>query len=245
MLVACVFVSADPLTTPSSRTRVSINMNARFEVDISKLDKELYNKSIIFMTCFDRFEYDESKHQIKECSNIEEVIKSLADKQQITPFWISFSVGYEFLFKAILTKYEALSFRKTRASTRINNFKPCSNIESIKRVYSFVADSYIVAPKNPYIQNELKNTEIDHLYDFSIGTLGRSLENLQILEDKKIISADERAFLDNASHTLLDIRRNIDVHTFLLLNIAGSLNGDLKDVYIPAINLMLDIYHRK
>ena len=128
---------------------------------------------------------------------------------------------------------------------RIQKLEPCSNLPAVQRVYGFVSDSYVVAPKNQYIQNELKKSKIDHLYDFSVSTLSNSLKNLRRLEDQKIITTDERAILCNASHTLLDIRRNVYVHSVLLLTVFGSLNGDLADVYIPAINLLFEIYYRK
>ena len=38
---------------------------------------------------------------------------------------------------------------------------------------------------------------------------------------------------------LADLRRNIHAHTFHSLVVGGSINGDLDELYLPAINLLL------
>jgi len=64
------------------------------------------------------------------------------------------------------------------------------------------------------------------------------------LVNRGIISRDERWQLHTALQVLLDVRRNVDAHTFFGITVGGSFNGDLEDLYLPAVNLLLDVYNR-
>ncbi len=216
----------------------------KYELDISDFDKTLYKQAIDLITCFATFEYDNSSHEIKESDNAEDVRKELVDRKQIIPSWLSFSAGYELLFKAVLAKHEALNICKAKVSPRVKKIPNGSKLDPIRKVYDFVLVCHVKADKNAFLQAELRKHKIDYLHDFSTMSLGGSLGNLKKLLDNKIIDNDERNFLENASQTLLDIRRNIDTHTFNSLIVSGSINGDLSNVYLPATNLLLEIYYR-
>ena len=40
------------------------------------------------------------------------------------------------------------------------------------------------------------------------------------------------------------MRRNIDAHSFLKSRVVGSINGDLENIYVPMIDLLIKIYNR-
>lgn len=213
---------------------------------VFKLDhfsEMLFNESIALITCFGIYEYDSHNKLIAETSNADDIRKELNEKKQLIPSWISFSVGYELLFKAMLAKHKALSITKKNVSEMKQLFLRGTSFEVILKVYQFVKDAR-VSPDDAYLKSELNKNQITNIYDFSTGTLSSSIGKLSVLLEHKVIQDDERAFLHAASQTLLNIRRNFDVHSFFPLKVGRSLNGDLENVYLPAINLLLNIYHR-
>lgn len=157
--------------------------------------------------------------------------------------WLSFSTGYELLFKAVLAKHKVLNITKGNVSKRKDTLLNCASIDSVLNVYQFIEGAQVSA-KDDYIKGELRKLRITNLYDFSTGQLGGSIGRLKKLLDQKIISDDERAFLHDATQTLLDLRRNVDAHTFYGLTVGKSINNDLDKLYLPAINLLLNVYHR-
>ena len=223
-----------------------LSMEQRMPTIVFKLNNFsgiLFDESIALITCFGLFEYDPVKSLVFENTNYVKIIEELDNKKQISSSWISFSTGYELLFKSVLAKHKALCIAKQRVSDMKNVFLKGTSFDSVLKVYQFVKDAR-VSPDDDYLKSELQKNGITNIYDLSIGTLGSSIGQLNLLVDHKVIQENERAFLHAASHTLLDIRRNFDVHAFFPLKISRSLNGDLENVYLPAINLLLDIYHR-
>ncbi|MEK7353130.1 MAG: hypothetical protein AABZ77_01315 [Chloroflexota bacterium] len=213
--------------------------------DISDFDQKLYKQSIILITCFAIFAYDATTCRVSETAAADDIRKQLADKNQVIPSWLSFSAGYELLFKAVLLRHKTIPITKGHVSVRINkDLLESPSIAAIQNVYSFVDAAMVSASNNDYLQRELNKQKIKHLYDFSTGQLGGLIGTLRKLLDKNVISPDERAILNNATWTLLDLRRNVDAHTFYGLIVSRSLNKDLENVYLPAINLLLDVYNR-
>lgn len=211
--------------------------------DLGNFSEMLYKQSMILITCFGVFEYNTKKYYISETSNAAEVRKELGDKKQLIPSWISFSIGYELLFKAVLAKHKVLGISKKDVSKMKNTFLKGTSNDSVQKVYNFISAAKVTATDN-YLKGELQKKRITNIYDLSTGTLGGSIGKLKALLEQKVIQDDERAFLHSATQTLLDVRRNVDAHTFFGLTVGRSINGDLENVYIPAINLLLDVYHR-
>lgn len=213
-------------------------------VDISNFSDKLFEQSISLFTCFNVFVYNTATKCIEESVNADNIRLELSNKKQILPLWLSFSTGYELLFKAVLTKRQALNIKLGTVSKRSKDFKQSNKLEEIKNVYKFVFISRVSSSNNHYIRKEIINKKIIHLHDFSTDTLGGSIGKLKVLEDNDVITTEERNFLSAASYTLLDIRRNVDAHTFYYLTVTREINGDLTKVYLPAINLLIDIYFR-
>ena len=210
---------------------------------LNNFSRIFFDEAIALITCFGLFEYNSEKKVVSETTNDEHIIKELDDKKQLSSSWISFSTGYELLFKSILAKHKALCISKQHVSDMKHLFLKGTSFDSVLKVYQFVKDAR-VSPDDDYLKGELQKNGITNIYDLSIGTLGSSIGKLSVLVERKVIQETERAFLHAASHTLLDIRRNFDVNMFFPLKVSRSLNGDLENVYLPAINLLIDIYHR-
>jgi hypothetical protein len=215
------------------------NLNCTaFNCDISDLSVKLYQQSIELITCFEVLEHNANSHVVSETTNADHVRVELLKKRLLIPLWLSFSIGYELLFKAVLARHQALTIKKTGASQRKSTIAP------VLAVRRFVQSSRVSDGNNDYLHCELNVQGITNLYDFSTGSLGPSVGNLKKLVEQKLITVDERVFLNDATQLLLDLRRNVDAHTFYALAVGGSIEGDLKNVYLPAINLLLDVYHR-
>lgn len=211
--------------------------------ELSNFSKMLYEQSMTLITCFGVFEYNATKYYISETSNADDVRKELGDKKQLIPSWISFSIGYELLFKAVLARYQVLCISNNNVSKMKNTFLKGTSNDAVQNVYHFIREARVSATDS-YLKGELRKKRITNIYDLSTGTLGGSIGRLKALLEQKVIQDDERAFLHSATQTLLDVRRNVDAHTFFGLTVGKSINGDLENVYLPAINLLLDVYHR-
>lgn len=211
--------------------------------ELSNFSKMLYEQSMTLITCFGVFEYNAKKYYISETSNADDVRKELGDKKQLIPSWISFSIGYELLFKAVLARYQVLCISNNNVSKMKNTFLKGTSNDAAQNVYHFIREARVSATDS-YLKGELRKKRITNIYDLSTGTLGGSIGRLKALLEQKVIQDDERAFLHSATQTLLDVRRNVDAHTFFGLTVGKSINGDLENVYLPAINLLLDVYHR-
>ncbi len=58
------------------------------------------------------------------------------------------------------------------------------------------------------------------------------------------ITFQEKDEIYKALEVFRIMRRNVDSHIYLKSRTAGSINSDIEDVYIPVINLLIDIYKR-
>jgi len=206
--------------------------------EINNFSERLYLQSITLVTCFGVFSYDAASHQVSETPNANNIRNDLADKKQLTPLWLAFSVGYELLFKSALSKHKALTISKKNVSGHN------SQIEAISRVYSYVQEAQVSAPADEYLRSQLNTQGISNLYDFSTGGLGSCRACLNKLLERKLITSEEKDFLKDATQLLSDIRRNVDVHTFFGFTVGKSIYGDLENVYLPALNLLLQVYWR-
>ena len=61
------------------------------------------------------------------------------------------------------------------------------------------------------------------------------------LQQQSIIDADQSFCLMNALQVLADLRRNIDAHTYHGFLVAKGINEDLDQLYLPAVNLLLQL----
>jgi hypothetical protein len=109
---------------------------------------------------------------------------------------------------------------------------PCPGKRSSRRVLRTIAAKGLKG---------LVNRTGLHVFDVNIGTLGNAITGLSHLLAKGIIDDDQYGCLFNSLRVLADMRRNIDAHTFYGITVGGSINGDLESLYLPAVNLMLQL----
>jgi len=194
------------------------------------------------MSAFDIFKYDPGLNELRETSKADKVRDDLASKYQLIPMWLSFSTGVELLAKSVLIKYNVLSIEKKKRTDKHKLLiKNVSNYQSAKLVYDFINLAFI-----KYDDHELSpfewscvNVDLAHIYNINMGTLGTVITDLKKLKSNGILSPDQYGELVNALQVLSDIRRNVDAHTFYGLTVGKSINGDLENLYLPAINLLL------
>ena len=208
----------------------------KFITDISELSSSLFGKAMDCLTHNSQFIYDQTSNEIRKNENPPEmiVVNSGAVK-----YWIIFSIGIEMLVKSVLVKHDCLPFRK-KPKNEDQLEKSASNYDDCLKIYrEFVGIFSVSATNNPNIDIRLKKENIGLLYELNLGTLGSCKRHLACLKDKGILSSEEWANVFNAIQTLLDVRRNFDAHNYSNLSVVGSINGDLDDLYLPAINILL------
>jgi len=107
--------------------------------DISNFPEMVRRHAIGMMTAFGVFEYDENANAIAFSADAQAIRSQLSKKYQLVPMWVSFSVGVECLFKAVLCKHQCLVVSRGKVSSRaaeLNRAAP--NFPAAKRVYDGV-----------------------------------------------------------------------------------------------------------
>ncbi|MBE9207289.1 hypothetical protein IQ244_12285 [Nostoc sp. LEGE 06077] len=214
--------------------------------DFSDFPQALYDFAIKQIIWFKILEFDESAYVIREASDIEQQRRLLLenDPYGYWIWWLHFSTGFEALIKAVFLSNKISLIRKNdhlkkgvRGSDKL--LTPIA-----AQVYQFIESTRTSASNNAWLQEELTRLNINHPYEINTGNLGKYKNSLEKLEEKSKISSAERIFLKDAITVLSDIRRNVDAHVFLKSQIGGSINGDLSQLYIPSINILLVAYQR-
>lgn len=201
--------------------------------------------AIGMMTAFGVYEYDEGSNEVRLSERSREVRNALTENYQLVPLWASFAIGVECLLKAVLCKHECLHIRKGKLSERVDDLqKHAANYVDAKRVLLGAGSIEVTARDNEWLREQLENAGIDRLYDIDTSPLGYNIGRLKDLHSKKVITEEERWLLTNSLLVLKDVRRNVDLHSFHSVTIGGSFNGDLENLYFPAINLLLNVYNR-
>jgi len=213
---------------------------------LNKFDMVLWKHAVGLITAFEVFRYDEIDNEITESEHANEIRATLGQKYQLIPLWLSFSTGTECLAKAVLIKHDALdisSKAKTEKYKQLRN--KASNYQECLPPYEFLNSYYIDYTTNQNLTPfELRcvKENLTHLYNLQIGTMDKVIQSFKKLHEKNIISEDDHLCLANSLQVLTDIRRNIDAHTFHMLTVGANINGDLANLYLPAINKLLKIY---
>ena len=212
---------------------------------VGKFPENLLEHALELFTAFGVYCYDEKRHELALAGDAQCVRAKLSEQCLLRPSWICFSVAVECLVKAVLAKHECLSVQKGKVSEKGRSLeRKAGNFDDADRVYRGIRLIAVEAKSFPWLEEELRRKRIKYLFDFNTKTLGDCIAGLAKLERKNVIVTDERRSLFNALQVLADVRRNIDAHTFYGLTVGGSFNGDLENLYLPAVNLLLDIYHR-
>ena len=227
-------------------TKINSQQGIKILRSLRDFDLALKAHSIGLITAFDVFEYNNINNTIAESKNAGEIRAELGKKYQLIPLWLSFSTGIECLAKAVLIKYDVLDINtkpKTEKYKQLRN--KASNYQACLHPYSFLNSYYIDYTTEESLtpfEWRCVRKDLTHLYNLQIGTMEHVIQSFKRLHEKNIISEDEALCLANSLQVLADIRRNIDAHTFHMLTVGASINGDLTNLYLPAINLLLKIY---
>lgn len=210
---------------------------AKIVTDISDLPERLLAKGIEFLTQEGIFYFNTTNSQLEK--NLSHTDKSTV---RVVHYWIIFSTGIEMLIKSVLLKHNCLNFNKKRIETKIKGLnKSASNYSNSLFAYNFISSFEVTSSKNAHILNELKSNDIHLLYEVNLGTLGDCQSKILKLKCNNIISEADYSNLYNSIQVLLDLRRNFDIHNYSNLNVLGSINGDLDNLYLPMINLLLKL----
>jgi len=97
----------------------------------------------------------------------------------------------------------------------------------------------ITVENNNELKSRVTKRGISLLYELDLGTLGNCKNLLLKLKEKGILSENESADFFNSVQVLSDVRRNFDIHNVSPINVLGSINGDLDNLYLPMINILL------
>ena len=213
--------------------------------DLSAFPQNTRKHAIGMMTAFGVYEYDERLNRISLSSSASEGRSELSKKDQLVPMWASFAIGVECLLKAVLCKHECMPIQKGKVSERAAELNPVgTNHAEALRVLSGAGGIEVTADTNRWLAGRLQQKRIDKLYDIDTRPLMENITTLKKLVQNGLITKEERWSLHNSLLVLKDVRRNVDVHTFYSLTIGGSFCGDLENLYMPAVNLLLDVYNR-
>ncbi len=197
------------------------------------------------MTAFRVLQYDEDANVLGFSADAQAIRSELSGKYQLVPMWVSFSVGVECLLKAVLCKHKCLEVQKGKVTSKPDELnKHAANYVAARRVYDAVTPISVTVRTFDWLKTRVESQGVERLFDFNSGTLGNAIGRLGKLVARGIVSADERWQLHNALQVLLNVRRNVDAHTFYGITVGGSINGDLENLYLPAVNLLLDVYNR-
>lgn len=213
--------------------------------DFSTFAENTRKHALGMMTAFGVYEYDESSNRLNLASNAQEIRADLHKKYQLVPLWASFGIGVECLLKGVLCRHECMPVRKGKVSERVGELRPeGSNYPQAKHVLEGAGSIAVTAQGNRWLERMFAEKGIDKLFDIDTCPLNDNINALKQLVTKGLITREERWSLYNAIVVLKDVRRNVDVHTFYSITIGGSFNGDLENLYLPAVNLLLDVYCR-
>jgi hypothetical protein len=211
---------------------------------LNEFDAMLKKHSIGLITAFGVFEYDSLTNAINESSRADEIRGELATKYQLIPLWLSFSTGVECLAKSVLIKHDALDISiKNKTGKHKCLREKASNYQASLLPYELINAFQIDYTKETLTAFEWRCVRkgVTHLYNLQIGTMEKVIKSIGRLQQQSIIDDDQSFCLTNALQVLADLRRNIDAHTFHGLVVGKSINGDLEQLYLPAINLLLQL----
>ncbi len=147
----------------------------------------------------------------------------------------------ENLLKSIFIKHQVLRIEKNEAIIKVEPSAP----KKFQDIYSYVTSIGISASSNLWLQTEFDRLDINNPFEIKTNTLWNlcTIELKDMLNLSKITQT-EYDEICNSMNVLRLMRRNIDAHSFLKNRVVGSMNGDLENIYVPMIDLLIKIYNR-
>jgi len=213
--------------------------------DFSDFPEALYRFAIYQMTWRGILTLGATQ-QLFEAPNAHELRKGLRqeDKYGLWVWWLRFSTGVENLVKAVFLRHHISLLSKRNLTIRAPGGSEALATAEAAEVYRTVSSRHVIAKNNPWLAGEFQRLGIQHPLEINTGALGKYRDSLGLLVNTGKLKATEQTLLSDALTVLADIRRNVDAHVFLKIQIGGSRNNDLTRVYLPAVNVFIDVYHR-
>jgi len=184
--------------------------------------------------------------QLFEAPNADELRKGLRqeDKDSFWVWWLRFSIGVENLVKAVFLRHHISLLSKRNLTVRAPGGSKALATAEAAEVYRIVSSEHVIVKHNPWLAGEFRRLGIQHPLEINTGTLGKYRDSLGLLVNIGKLKAAEQTLLSDALMVLADIRRNVDAHVFLKIQTGGSMQNDLTRVYLPAVNVFIEVYHR-
>lgn len=225
---------------------------------MSNWSNSLLDYSMDLITYGDVFVLEGEDNTLKLVENVDELRKSWIknDNPLRHVFWLSFCVGVECLCKAVLIEHKSLPIKKRNVLSKYSTKTHFDNYQELKQyrekkkkdihhsVYR-TGKNHVKASNNEWLQNQFDKNDIEYSIEINSRTLGFIYNHgFEKLYEKEIIDEDEKVSLEKGIQTLTDIRRNVDAHIYLKSRTVGSINKDIEKIYLPNINLLLNIFKR-
>jgi len=162
-----------------------------------------------------------------------------SDRYAYWSWWLRFGAGFENLIKATFLRHQLSLLSKRALLEKSTSGSSPLGTPAAARVYEHVRSTHLTSTANAWLAAEFNRLNIQHPLELNSGTLGGYKRNLSLLTLVSVLSLAEEVLVSDAATVLADMRRNVDAHIFLKAQVGGSINGDLRDVYIPACNILL------
>lgn len=158
-------------------------------------------------------------------------------------FWINFSIGVEYLVKAVLIKHEIDIFKKKKEGEKFEHFHKLSGTTIVRDEYE--TGFPIVAPENPWLQQMFDKNKIrfpKQVNTETIGSIARNKKFNELVSKNKLKQIDADIIHESLKH-LANHRRNNDLHVHLM-SLTFIDNNDLPMIYLPLVNLLIFAFQK-
>lgn len=227
--------------------------------DFSNWDIHLFKYAIGLLTNKGILSYRETDKLVSFSENYSEIQKEILGKVESHLYWLGFGVGIECLAKAVLLKHQLLTILKTNLKPKNKydkeSFKTYRerklyiekrNKDVFWNVYQHVNSINVISNNNKWLEKVFKAKGIKYAREILTPTLGKiHREELPKLLENNLVTPDVYSFLEQGIKTFIDIRRNVDAHIYLKSRTVGSINNDIENIYIPIINILINIFYNK
>ena len=211
----------------------------RVRCSANELHRNLYEYALEMIGCFGDFRLSEDGRSVAWAKETKTAGSGLS-----SAMWLCFCVGVECLTKAVLIKYEVSIISNSRTTRDVNKLRQAGNIEAAKSVFGWIQAMELYANSWNWMKRQLRRNDITRFYDLSARTFDKARKSLPELVKRGVMAVDECKSLQNAILVLASLRRNPIAHTAPRLRVHGSINGDIESLYVPAVNKLIEVYHR-
>jgi len=215
--------------------------------DFSDYPQALLQCALDHLTWGNVLVYDTNTKRLAEAPDAKDrrrLLMESGDKYAFWNLWMRFSFGVENLVKAVFLQHQIFLMKKRDLMEKCPRGSKALKSRQAAEVYKAVGIWTLVANRNVWLQQMFLNAGIKHPHEIDSGTLGSYRKNLHLLRDKQKMTDAEVEQVSDALEVLSDIRRNVDAHVSLKIQLGGSIQHDLEGVYIPAANVLIDVFYR-